>query len=139
MRNLQLLLAPRISDLLTTIIVLISTTSTLQATDYIWKSGAGSPTDPDPITWEDPNHWTPTGVPGKDDQASIGGCNDPKNVKISSDVVVKKLVIEQSILNGSGNLTVMQSFTGTAVSTEGTGVITIADGATSGPNVQSAK
>ena len=91
------------------------TISAPTATNFTWLGGTGD--------WHDPAQWTPAGVPGALDTATIG----TGTVQLTNAVTVAGLALSVTI-TGAGDLTVASNFTWTSGSLVGPGMLTIPAG-----------
>ncbi|HEY0075437.1 MAG TPA: hypothetical protein VGB77_15165, partial [Abditibacteriaceae bacterium] len=96
--------------------------SLAHAVDYQWVGGSST----NPTGWHTATNWTPTGVPGVTDHATIG---ENAIVTISGDVNVAKLMMEaNSTIQGTGNITVSQIFKAKDATLDGAGLLTFPSG-----------
>jgi hypothetical protein len=88
------------------------------ATSYTWNGGSGD--------WSVAGNWTPNGVPGASDTATVNS----GGVTLNADTTAGTLNLGGGTLNGSGTLTVNGTLTWTAGVMSGAGRTVIAGGAT---------
>jgi uncharacterized repeat protein (TIGR01451 family) len=88
------------------------------ATNFTWLGGSGD--------WHDAAQWSPVGVPGALDSASLSG----GAVQLTNSVTVAGLALSGGTLTGSGGLTIASNMSWTAGVISGSGGLMIATGAT---------
>ncbi len=88
------------------------------ATSYTWNNGSGD--------WSVAANWTPNGVPGPNDAASISF----GTLTVGTDTTVSNLNFTGGTINGAAVLTVGSLFNWPAGTMSGSGITTIASGAT---------
>jgi hypothetical protein len=93
-------------------------------TRFLWQTAP--PDGHDPLKWSEPGNWTPNGVPGQADTATIGG---GKTI-ISGAVTVQDLTVGGATLGGAGTLTINHSLTMNGGTLAITGVVSVAANAT---------
>jgi fibronectin-binding autotransporter adhesin len=88
------------------------------ATNFTWLGGSGD--------WHDAAQWSPVGVPGALDSASLSG----GAVQLTNSVTVASLALSGGTLTGSGGLTIASNMSWTAGVISGSGGLMISTGAT---------
>ena len=108
-------------------VAILSFALTARATDYTWTGNAAPPLSQN---WSASQNWTPTGVPGGGDTATIGGDfnGGGQTVLVTAPVTVSGLTLNGSTLGGSSTLTVNGSFEARASTLAVAGGITINSG-----------
>ena len=85
---------------------------------YVWLGGTGD--------WNDPANWTPRGVPGVADTATMAS----GTAVLTNTVTVAHLTLDGGTLGGAGSLTIRSSMNWNGGVMSGAGTTTIAVGAT---------
>ncbi|MEQ2005856.1 MAG: SBBP repeat-containing protein [Limisphaerales bacterium] len=95
----------------------LTVTDGSSAAAYVWLGGTGN--------WNDPAGWTPRGVPGVMDTATINS----GTVQLTNTVTVAGLTLGAATLDGAGSLTVRSSMAWSGGTMSGAGTTTIVNGA----------
>ena len=92
----------------------------LSATEFVWTGAGGS-------SWSEPSSWSPNGVPGLDDDATINS----GVVDLVSDATVRKLNLSGGRLTGVSTLTILGGLHWTGGRLDGSGTNELAAGSVS--------
>lgn len=76
-------------------------------TNYTWIAKAPSPND---HSWSDARNWSPTGVPGDGDSASIGNTINGFQVTVDATPTLANLTLINDVISTTGPLTVNGTF-----------------------------
>jgi len=99
------------------IFIITVTSGTPVPTSYVWNSAGGD--------WHEASNWTPNGVPGVLDSATIAS----GFATLTNGVVVRSLTLSGGGLIGAGSLTVRSNLAWSAGQMGGTGTTTLASNA----------